>query len=304
VTNIIDKLQTRIWNWLAQHTFHSDVRFLDDVRFLGGLSFEGPDAVRTALTADRVYYVRTDGNDANDGLMDSATGAFRTIQKAIDAYQLLDCNGHNVTINVRPGTYADPIVIRMRMGPGNLYIIGDEATPSNVLISTSAGTAAFYATGHPPGSIVIIGGFTITTTTGDGIRSANGSTVYFRNIEFGACAGHHVIAWRHGTVGVYGSYAIRGNAGMHMLAQEYGEIVAAAAGVTVTITGPPAFSCFAMARRLGIIYIPSTYVTYVGAATGTRYVADENGVVNTNAGGAAYFPGDLAGAATTGGQYV
>jgi hypothetical protein len=44
-------------------------------------------------------------------------------------------------------------------------------------------------------------------------------------------------------------------------------------------------------------------VTYSGAATGSRYGAALNGVIQTNGGGATYFPGNSAGSTSVGGQY-
>jgi hypothetical protein len=75
------------------------------------------------------------------------------------------------------------------------------------------------------------------------------------------------------------------------------------ANLTATLSGAPAFSSqFAFADRLG--FITNANVVYSGSATGTRYVANSNAVINTNGGGASYFPGSVAGSTATGGQYL
>jgi hypothetical protein len=43
--------------------------------------------------------------------------------------------------------------------------------------------------------------------------------------------------------------------------------------------------------------------TFTGSATGLRYHVEENSVIETNAAGATFFPGNAAGTTTTGGQY-
>jgi hypothetical protein len=43
---------------------------------------------------------------------------------------------------------------------------------------------------------------------------------------------------------------------------------------------------------------------FSGAATGPRYSANTNGVVNSFGGGATYFPGNAVGVLATGGQYA
>ena len=45
-------------------------------------------------------------------------------------------------------------------------------------------------------------------------------------------------------------------------------------------------------------------ITFSGSATGQRYNASQNSVINTYGGGASYFPGNAAGATATGGQYA
>lgn len=67
--------------------------------FLADFSF------REVLTADTTYYVRTDGNDSNDGLTDAAGGAFLTVTHAIDVIQSIDLNQHLLTLHIGTGTW-------------------------------------------------------------------------------------------------------------------------------------------------------------------------------------------------------
>ena len=74
-------------------------------------------------------------------------------------------------------------------------------------------------------------------------------------------------------------------------------------GITVTLTGTPAFSwATAVANGGGIVQVAG--VTFSGAATGVRYNALLAGGISTNGGGANYIPGNSAGAATSPGWYV
>jgi len=63
---------------------------------------------------------------------------------------------------------------------------------------------------------------------------------------------------------------------------------------TRTLTGTPAFAtAFANSTTLGELFF--TNITYSGAATGTRYAVAASALINTNGGGANYFPGNAAG---------
>ena len=264
--------------------------------------------VREKLSATRTYYVRTDGSDSNDGLSNTSGGAFLTIQKAVDVASTLDLSTYDVTIQLAAGTYAitSGIALRSIVGSGKIIIVGDETTPSNVVIARSGtGTVNdgnFYAKAVK--GITSIRGVKLTSTASGtvvGLLASGGSYMEFQKVDFGSGFTQQIRAADGGTLEATGNYTISAGAGAHMYASTLGSL--RIQSVTITLSGTPAFgSFFASAVVAGAINASS--LTFSGTATGKRYDASLNGIINTNGGGASYFPGNTAGTTATGGQYA
>jgi hypothetical protein len=256
-----------------------------------------PISMREQLTANRTYYVRTDGSDSNNGLANTSGGAFLTIQKAINVVcGNLDLGQWSVTIQVGDGTYTQSLVLYNWIGAGNVSIIGNETTPSNVTISTASN--GFNVDGLS--SIWYLSGMRITTSAGSSISISRGSVLRFQNLDFGSTPGNHFNIGSDGTIIVEGNYRISGGATNRHFAN-FGGSVFFAAAATVTVTGTPAFTQFAIAHR-GARIIANATVTYSGAATGQRYEIRHNSVVFTaGVATSTFFPGSTAGAVADGG---
>lgn len=66
---------------------------------------------RTKLTADLEIFVRKDGDDTNDGLTDSAGGAFLTIGAAVKSLMRFDAQGYTVTVTIHEGSYEETVTL-------------------------------------------------------------------------------------------------------------------------------------------------------------------------------------------------
>lgn len=97
----------------------------------------------------KVFYVRQDGSDANDGLTPRA--AFRTIQHA--AHQ---CTLPGSTIYVGPGTYTETVLLQPGIGEG--MVSGTREDPTRVIADT--GGAETMTT---PGPVILDGRGSATT---------------------------------------------------------------------------------------------------------------------------------------------
>ena len=258
-------------------------------------------SIREKISADRTYYVRTDGSNSNNGLANTAGGAFLTIQKCIDVVcSTLDiAAGFTVTCQVADGTYTGANVMKQLIGAGSFVIQGNSGTPANVVVSVTSNHCFYNQIG---GTLLTVKDMKLTTTTsGSCIHAAYGGLINLNNIDFGTCASQHKYALGGGNVTATGNYSISGGAASHENASRGGTVDTASK--TVTITGTPAFSTgYAVSSASGAI---TNYgCTFSGSATGVRYAASLNGTMNTLSGGANYFPGNSAGTTATGGQYA
>lgn len=262
---------------------------------------------RPMLSGDRTYYVRSDGNDANDGLSNNSAGAFLTIQKAIDVAAGLDSNIYNVTIQVADGTYNTGLglIAKSMVGAGRIIIKGNETTPANVVLHCNTTTARAEGLAvRGVTTIYEIRGVKLTSASSAfsprALEADQGGVLEFSTINFGSGWAWHARADNYGLTKAIGNYTISGGALAHLVAVNAMVFVQA---VTITLTGTPAFStAYAYGYQCGSVI--GNVCTFDGAATGPRYQAELNGVVNAGGAGASYFPGNAAGSTLTGGQYA
>lgn len=256
-----------------------------------------------SLSANTTFYVRTDGSDANTGTANTAGGAWLTLQHAWDVVSLLNLNGFRATIQIADGTYGSMLAEGMAPGQresGNILFLGNTGTPANVIITSTS--PALGATILAAGGQMTISGMELRCTGGNALQATVGGVISIgASVRFGVVTGgSHIRSDIGSYIAAGASYSIVGAAPIHINATQNG--VFNSPSITVTVSGTPAFStAFAVASGGGQIGAAS--VTYTGAATGPRYSATLNGVINTGGGGANYFPGNSAGASSTGGQY-
>ena len=250
---------------------------------------------RETLYTTRTYYVRTDGSDSNSGLENTAGGAFLTIQAAIDAVSSIDISIYAVTVQVGTGTYAEALTLKDPLGSATCTLLGDTGTLTNCKISPASG-ASITANASKRW---VVSGFELNPTS-NAVVASNYAILGLGANKFNASS-NGVYCDSGATVNFSANFTIAGGGTTFFNVSGGGTVVCQS--VTVTVSGTPAFSAgFAYCTQLG--YLLTQSLTFSGSATGSRYTAATNGVINTGGGGASYFPGNSAGSTASGGQYA
>lgn len=289
--------------------------------FVGSATFSNAAQTRTnlglrqPLTANTTFNVATTGTDSNNCV--SATPCL-TIQRAYDNLaNFYDLQGFTATIQVANGTYTAGLLtakcVLGQNGTAGVQILGS-ATPSNVLISVTntdafgLGETAFGA-GTQGCTQITIGGMKLVTTTGGNAVNVSGGGVGVTvgtpgfPIEFGAAAQDHMISNHSAWIIAGTNNLVSGSALIHVAALSNG--VTALHGTTETFSNAPVFTYYAYADINASVYVDAmTFAGTVGAVTGTRYLAQNGGVIYALSASASYLPGNSTGVTQSKGNYV
>jgi hypothetical protein len=269
----------------------------------GTLPYANMAPVRVPRTSDLTIYVDANlGNDRNSGLTSGA--ALKTLQAAINiVYMNYDWSGYQATISVANGSYTVGAAFA-GMPPGHskpINLIGNAASPSSCQITASNSNGISAGSG----ATISVNGFQITATgsqgatSGYGVLAGTSSWINVGNVIFGSCGAAQVGAVGGGGVVLTGPLTFTGTSPAAFSAS--GASIQAS-GATLNMTSPTYTSAFAVVQLTGVASFGSTVFT--GAATGSRYSVQANGVLTTGGAGISYLPGNAAGTTTNGGQYL
>jgi len=251
-------------------------------------------------------YVRTDGNDANDGSANTSAKAFATIGAAA-AYGKARYYLAGVALTIRlgiAGTYAFPG--NVDCGGGSINIIGDVTSQGSYIVQGSGPSGGASALIASVNGSLNISGLTITNTgtINSCVAAAGAGSLSIANVTLGTTVNGSpslVAAYAGGNVTIGGGCVFAGSAGAAMFASSAYITMAGNIGLA---NNPNYTTGFCVATGGGVWSLSGSFGFTSATATGPRYFVTTNGIINTNGSGAGFFPGSAAGSTATGGQYV
>ena len=161
------------------------------------------------------YFVRPDGLDTNGGCRNDPAGAFRTIQRAVEAaYSVFTLPTSTVSIHVAHGCYDAGIVVSgvIPAKPDKngfmLRLVGDEERPDKVILE-AVGTDAVRCT---DGASILVAGMTLRTREAGNVFTAKRrATIAHRNCILDSAASETIYAHRYAEVFALGPTRVSGS---------------------------------------------------------------------------------------------
>lgn len=251
---------------------------------------------RRLLTNLTIYINDVDGNDNNDGSANTAIGAFKSIQGAIDRIaSIYDTGAYTITLKCAAGTYAAATFQTTRSL--NLALVGEPADPSLVRISCPPGSAGVVA---KEGCSISLDGFDLVGS-GNGLDANNNGTIRYQNIHF-SNTGTHVTANYASSATQTGPCVIKAaTAVQHIFAGVTSSILTAFQ--TLSFSNPITFSVGFVVTGGGQAIVNGMTYSSVSNASGPRYFSNALGMIYVAGGGPTVLPGSTAGSTALGGVY-
>lgn len=256
--------------------------------------------VRNYASGGITLYVRADGNDANTGLQDTAAGAFRTLQQAINVVNLIDRSTVWTVVKVGPGNFAGVNIGAYSAFSGNLTFDGAGAGVTN--IEAANGISAFSMVGCR----VTIKNLSVIASPGNTntylINADHNSLLDMFDVTFG---GNNVnpyvlIYSSNGANVILGNITIACNFTYGLYATYYGRIYVASQ--RTTFVGASCLNSFINAlTNSGVVWVNNT-VTGSLAGSGVKFYAIGNSTISTAGAGSGAIPGAGAGQLVSGAQ--
>jgi hypothetical protein len=245
-------------------------------------------------------YVRTDGNDNNDGSANDSAHAFATIQAAIDySAQVRGIGGRVLNIQLgNAGTYTGFVSVQNPVT--SCVITGDVANQASYVITPPGVGGSVSQIVYAGGSALALKGVTVTTARADlnFISASYAGSISLDRVTITAAATTTLFAMigvSGGSITVAGNVTINGNFGAALGAVGGGSVTTQA-GATVTINASTFSVATLVAQICGTIQIIGAWG---GTATGVRANAILNGVCFISG---VNPPGSSAPTTATGGQ--
>lgn len=269
---------------------------------------------RKRLIGNINYYVRTDGSDSNNGLANTAGGAFLTIQKAIDVVAALDLGIYNATIQVADGTYSGSAVLKPVVGAGKVYLIGNVSSPQNCVISGSTTPLSNLIGTVAPVVGWYVKGFELRTSGGGGYTNVyltDGASVTFDGpMRLGSNNGiyyGHIYVEKGAKLSLVGQALTVAASGPAFLFQTAtaGQIDARNAAIAWLQNTTYSGTVYAIGQSsIAVGGVTWTLNGYTITTTYWRYCAGTLSIVDSNGGGASFIPGSAAGVEQNNGKYL
>jgi hypothetical protein len=244
-------------------------------------------------------WVRTDGNDSNDGSANTTGAAMLTLQGAINkAADIFNLAGRILYVKMgNTGTYAGFSTSHIPY----CLVQGNESNPDAYVITNQTKAGQWGPAGCVSGTLHLSGlRLSNLYTAHQTLEIAGGAHTILNTVSFQTPAAFpwsHIIVWQGGnlTVGT-GAMKFVGSA-TAALAMAGGDCQFVS-GSQIVLTGTPHFSIAFLHATLGSrVSIGGVGVTVSGASTGKKYHATGNSTVFLST---TVLPGDLAGSAETG----